>query len=171
MIIRTIILLENMISLIRLVRLGMRIMDRTSFPIKIGSELTNSSTSLAAHAAPLGMSYPPPAAQHQQSYQSSLPHSRSQDLYPRQGFNQQDYRPQPHPVERQRTPAPDIYSYDDTPSLMPYDIPDRSHSQSQQSYSQSQQSRSRSPVYQTQANPNAGHGWGSLGQGQGQRRF
>jgi hypothetical protein len=159
-----------MISPIRLVRSGMRIMDRMSFPVRNGSGLTNSSTSLAAHAAPLGMSYPPPAAQHQQSYQSSIPHSRSQDLYPRQGLNQQEYRPQPHPVQRQRTPAPDIYgSYDDTPSLMPYDIPDRSHSQSQsqQSYTQSEQYRSRSPVYQTQAN--AGHGWG--GGGQGQRRF
>jgi hypothetical protein len=171
MIIRIIILLENMISLTRLVRLGMRIMDRTFLNQAVVSEkkLTNSSTSLAAHAAPLGMSYPPPAAQHQQPYQSSLPHSRSQDLY----RTQQDYRPQPHPVQRQRTPAPDMYSYDDTPSLMPYDIPDRSHSQSQsqQSYTQSEQYMSRSPVYKTQANAGTGHGWGSQGQGQGQRRF
>ena len=167
MIIRTIILLGNMISPIRLVRLGMRIMDRTSTTVETGSKLMSSSTNLAAHAAPLGMSYPPPAAQHQHSYQSSIPHSRSQDLY----RNQQDYRPQPHPVQRQRTPGPDVYSYDDTPALMPYDIPDRSYSQSQsqQSYTQQQQSRSRSPVYQTQANANTGYGWG--GQGQGQRRF
>lgn len=166
MIIRTIISPGNTISPIRLVRLGMRIMDRMSTSVGTVSELTNSSTNLTAHAAPLGMSYPPPAAQHQQSYQSSIPHSRSQDLY----RNQQDYRPQPHPVQRQRTPGPDVYdSYDDTPALMPYDIPDRSYSQSQQSYTQQVQSRSRSPVYQTQANVNTGYGWG--GQGQGQRRF
>ena len=168
MTIRTIISPGNTISPIRLLRLCMMIMDRMSLAVNIVSELTNSSTNLAAHAAPLGMSYPPPAAQHQQSYQPSLPHSRSQDLY----RNQQEYRPQPHPVQRQRTPGPDVYdSYDDTPALMPYDIPDRSYSQSQtqQSYTQSQQSRSRSPVYQTQAIPNTGYGWG--GQGQGQRRF
>lgn len=103
------------------------------------------------------MSYPPPAAQHQ--HQNSLPPSRSQDFYPRQ----QEYRPQPHPVQRQRTN--DTYGYDE-PSLMPYDIPDRSYPGSQQQQ-QSYQQRSISPVNQTQAN--AGHGWGE--QGQANRRF
>lgn len=118
-----------------------------------GHILIPSSTSLAAHAAPPGLSYPPPPAA--AAYPPPMPHSRSNP-------NMADHRHlNPHTqVQRdyfqpQRTRTPDIY---DVPGAMPYDEPDSipyGYGQHQHQHQHQQGGYHRQDSYNSTSN--AGH--------------
>jgi hypothetical protein len=116
-----------------------------------GHILILSSTSLAAHAAPPGLSYPPPPAA--AAYPPPMPHSRSNP-------NMADHRQlNPHTqVQRdyfqpQRTRTPDIY---DVPGAMPYDEPDsRPYGYSQHQHQHQQGGYHRQDSFNSTSN--AGH--------------